>query len=511
MFERLRTLARKQGYDEGAIMSLVNCVEDPRMERLVGGPMHANEREQMFAKNRLLIIPSIAKGLGEMQPAEQFKFILKLEALWNVYANDLKDTPKPWSIDKLHPEVAKEFKAVEPTLRRITGDATNPALKVMPQVEKLFVDTIWPAQKRLIDQFPPKKEEGKPGKGKGKGKGGQPGEPGEPLDPNNTDKWPPELKRIIDKFKKVHQQRLEQKADQAKTDAEKNAENAAILAGEKYELLKTRDQFDTPEMREKYNALSAEVRPITDQLKRAFKRFVPKVTDPGLEWGRKGGRYSERRRIMRAGSGHEKPMGKREHPEETALALQLLIDVSGSMYQDRQRIQNAVKACIAICEAAKENNITVEILANDQGNVTTDLRYQIKGFKESFDGKTKSRIVQMLEAFGGENKDAEAIMAAVPRLRKRIQTLRAEADRVGSLIIDITDSTTQSADTKDAVEQARQFGPMEGTAITSEQGIPEMVKYHFGPQSIVPRSLNEFPEAIQQILERHARKLKPRQ
>ncbi|MFA6296036.1 MAG: hypothetical protein WC663_01665 [Patescibacteria group bacterium] len=516
MFERLRKLARQEGYDEGEIMSGINCAEDPRMERLVGGPLHPNEREQMFEKNRQLIIPSIAKGLDEMQPAEQFKFILKLEGLWNIYGKDLKDTPKPWSIDKLHPDVAKEFKAVESSLRKITGDATNPAMKVMALVEKTFVDNIWQAQKRLLDKYPPKKEEGKTGKGQGKGQPGQgepqPGEPTEPLDPTNTDNWPPELKKIIEKFKNEHQKKLEQKADQAKADAEKGKENAENLAQEKHELLKTRDQFDTPEMRERYNTLSAEVSPITGQLKRSFKRFVPKVTEPGLEWGRKGGRYSERRRIMRAGSGHEKPMGKREHPEETALALQLLVDVSGSMYgQNKERIKNAIKACIAISEAAKDNNIVIEILANDEKNVSNDIRYQIKGFNEPYDGRTKSRIVQMMEAFGGDNKDADAIMAAVPRIRKRIQTLRAEADRVGSLIIDITDSTTQSPDTRDAVEQARKFSPMEGTAITPEGEIPGMVKFHFGPQSIIPRSLNEFPDAIQQILERHVRRLRPRQ
>lgn len=526
MFQRLKTLARQQGYDDEQIMSLVNCVEDPRMERLVGGPLHDPERGQMFEKNRALIIPSIAKGLDEMQPAEQFKFILKLEALWNIYGKDLKDTPKPWSIDGLNPDVAREFKQVEKALRKITGDATNPALKVMPEVEKTFVDNIWQAQKRLIDQHPPKEEEGKPGEGKpGKGKPGkgqpgqgkpqpgqpQPGEPTEPLDPTDTDKWPPELKKIIEKFKAEHEKKLEQKADQQKQDAAKQQSEAERLAQAKHELLKARDKFDSPEMRQRYQELSREASPVTNRLKTIFKSFVPKVTEPEEEYGQKGTNYSFPEHVRKMGTGHEEPMEQEEEPEETALVLQLLIDVSGSMYgQDKKRIHNAVTSAIAIAEAAQTSNVFVEILANDDGNVSTDLKYLIKGFNEPLDGKTKSRIVSMLDKFGGDNKDGDAIRAAIPRLKQQMRKIRNEFDRIGSLVLHFSDSETQSEDTKKAVDEARKSTAYEGTAITPEGVIPAKVKYHFGQNSMIPKNMSDFPATVQRILQRNVSHLKPR-
>lgn len=524
MFERLQTLARQQGYDKEQIMSLINCVEDPRMERLVGGPRHQHEREQMYEKNRLLIIPSIAKGLEEAQPSDQFKFLLKLEALWNIYSKDLKDTPKPWSLDKLNPVVATEFKQIEPVLKRITGDSSMPAMKVMPEVEKLFVDTIWPAQKRIIDQFPPKKEKDKPDKGKGgeeKPGEGQ-GESTEPLDPKNTDKWPPELKKIIDKFKQQHQQRLEQKAEQQKKEAEKIQTEAERLAQAKHELLKARDKFDSPEMRKRYEELSREAAPIIAKLRTIFHAFVPKTTELEEEYGRKGGSYSFPEHIRKMGTGQEEPMGQEEEPEETALVMQLLIDVSGSMYSEKQRIHNAVVTAIAISEACQHSNIFYEILASDHNNVgghtradgkkaPTNLSYLIKGFNEPLDGKTKTRIVTMLDRFGGNNEDGDAIRAALPRLKQEMQKVRNEFDRIGSLMIFISDSTTPSTDTKAATDEARKFTAFEGTAITPEGDIPAQVKYHFGPSSIIPKSMSEFPTAMQKILQRNISHLKPRQ
>ena len=46
-WKRFETLAHQEGFDPKELLQLDNCIEDPRMERLVGGPMHENERKQL--------------------------------------------------------------------------------------------------------------------------------------------------------------------------------------------------------------------------------------------------------------------------------------------------------------------------------------------------------------------------------------------------------------------------------------------------------------------------------
>ena len=159
----------------------------------------------------------------------------------------------------------------------------------------------------------------------------------------------------------------------------------------------------------------------------------------------------------------------------------------------------------------QEHNIAIEILANDDGNVKDDKKYLIKGFNDSFKGRVKSNIVAMLDKFGGENEDGDAIRAALPHLRKWVHRMKSQVDRLSSLMLFISDSTTESADTRQAVEQARQFTPFEGTAITPEGDIPAKVKYHFGPNSVVPKTIEDFPSVIQEILQRHISRLKPKE
>ena len=89
--------------------------------------------------------------------------------------------------------------------------------------------------------------------------------------------------------------------------------------------------------------------------------------------------------------------------------------------------------------------------------------------------------------------------------------MRSEADRTGSLAVYISDSTTDSEDTRIAADRARLQTPFEGTAITPEAGVAAQVRKHFGPDSLVPPSIDEVPATIQRILERHIAHLKPRE
>ncbi len=541
-WKRFETLANQEGFEPQELLQLDNCIEDPRMERLVGGPMHENERKQLLSKNRSLIIPSIAEGIrakGEqkMTPTEQFKFIVKLERLWEIHKRDFEGVEKPWSLDDLDPRVREEYDKIAPYLAQITGDSIKPAMKVNPEVEKIIVEQIWPAYKRLIEEFPDNDdgdgEEGEEGDGEGKGKSGKSGKSGkkkkgasskrpkeqpesENFDPGDPSSWPPELQKMFQKMVEQHNKRLNKEAEKAKEQAENKEKEEDRLKKELHELQKTRDGFEDPETREKYNQMKTEVAGAISQIKRIFGRFLPKVDEPQYDWGRKGIRFSVKNLVRRFGTGAEKPLGKRMTPEKNALVLHLLIDVSGSMYgSDARRITNAVKACMAVCEAAEDHNISIEILANDQENVSDDPKYVIKKFSDSYSGSVKARLVNVLDpqksGFGGDNQDARAIDAAVPRLKKQVQKKRTDADRTGSLEIYISDSTTDNDDTRRAADEARLQTPFEGTAITPESDVAAQVRKHFGQDSLVPSSIEEFPATIQKILERHIAHLKPRE
>lgn len=526
-WKRFETLSAQEGYDSSELLQLDNCIEDPRMERLVGGPLHENERHQLLAKNRDLIIPSIAEGLrGEdekkMTPTEQFKFILKLERLWELHKKDLEGVEKPWSLNDLHPRTREEYEMIAPYLAQITGDSIKPAMKVNAEVEKLIVEHIWPAYRRLINEFPDQGGEGgSSGAGSGKGGKGKKGassrSPAPPesqtFDPSDPSSWPIELQKAFQKMIEQHNKRLKQEAEKAKEKAEKTEQQASRLNKELHDLQKTRDGIEDPLTREKYNQIKSDVAPAISQIKRIFNRFLPKVDEPQYEYGRKGIRFSVKNLVRRFGTGAEKPLGKRVTPEKNALVLEILLDVSGSMYSERARIENAVKACVAVCEAAEDHNISIEILANDDKNLSDDENYIIKEFDEDYTGAVKGRLVGILAGgkFGGDNKDADAIDVAVPRLVKAVQRKRAEADRTGSLVIYISDSTTESDQTKKAADDARLKTPFEGTAITPEPEIANSVRRHFGPDSLVPPSIEAFPATVQRILERHIAHLKARE
>jgi hypothetical protein len=299
-----------------------------------------------------------------------------------------------------------------------------------------------------------------------------------------------------------HDSRLMQKQIEVKQQLQKQAESGNEYEKAKHDILKNRDGFSDPEARKKYNELSAELSPITSQISRLFKQYFPKNDEPEEEWKRRGKNFDVRRLVKNYGSGMEKPLGKKENFREKHFLLQIIVDVSGSMKQEG-RIENAVKACIAMAEAAKKTNVEVEVLASDDHNVKEDESYLIKSFEEDFSGPVKERMISMLTSFGGENEDGNSVEAAMERLNKQKSIAKAQYDQVGSLAVFISDSTTQETDTRDAVLEARKKTPFEGLAISSDPEIKKCVKFHFGEDSIIPDTIKDLPNAMMKILLRN--------
>lgn len=542
--EKLQTIAAAEGYDGKILFDLTNVVEDPRMERLVGGKMHVPERKMLFEKNSRWIVPNIAGSLSKITPVEQFLMLIKLERLWEIHRQDWPDlgidpNDKPWKLEEMNEDVQRLFLANEAVISRITGSSELPALKTHKEVEKLVLTHLWPALKELIDKYPKQEgegeseegeeggegegqegqegqegEEGKKGK-KGKQKGGKkeparsgqmPGED-EHYDPTDPSTWPDDLKQVLQKMIDKHEQRLQQDSEENKRKQEIDQERQAKNEAAKNALKQKRDGIGSPEARKQYEQFVRELQLQIIQIKRVFNRYLPSVAEPEYEYGKRGSTFSTPEYVRRYGSGFEKPLRYKADLEKKGLILQILVDVSGSMQQG-ERIVNAVKACLAVLEAAKGTNVEVEILANDQGNLEDSPEYIIKAFNEQYGGGVKERLVDMITRFGGENEDARAILAALPRMQKKVRQARSEYDRSAGLMVYISDSTTQSEETRQATATARIKVPLEGTAISNEADIAEKVRFHFGEKSVIPPDVKHFPQAFQTIIERYIRNLR---
>jgi len=94
------------------------------------------------------------------------------------------------------------------------------------------------------------------------------------------------------------------------------------------------------------------------------------------------------------------------------------------------------------------------------------------------------------------------------RLNKQKSIDKAQFDQVGSLVIFITDSTTQEDSTRKAVLEARKKTPFEGLAISSDSEIKNCVKYHFGEDSVIPDTIKDLPKALVKILQRNVTRFK---
>lgn len=526
---KLRQLAESEGYNARHLLDLDNCVEDPRIERVLGSPSRPGTRQDLFAKNKLLILASLSKDLDKAPPMAQFPALLKLEGLWRINADLLQGVAKPWKMESLDPAVQAAFEQVKETLFQITGSVETPALKKSPDYYRLLTEVLWPALKSLI----PTGQEQSSGSGNGEGDGQGSGDPGTPddstqpgnsqpasgnnspegqmLDPQNPENWPEPAKSAFQKLMQAHQKRLEEDAKQQGEEFEKSQNIGKDLKQERERLLTLKDGIRDPKARKVYDQLSAASLPVTKNLERLFQQLFPKNEDEEEVWGRRGNKLSVPELLKRMGTGQERPMLRKDQPTTATFIITVIIDVSGSMYQDMNRINNALSASISLLESSVNSNVQIEILASDDQNVSHDtpesaVRYCIKAFDEEFGGPVKERLVSVLKNFGGNNEDADSLKVAAERLERRRHEQEQSFDKIGGLLLFITDSTTSSDALVQQVAQTRARGiPVEGVAITSDPEIKATLRQQYGPESEVPDSPADLPASMRKILMKHAR------
>ena len=562
MMEKLATLAKSEGYPPSTTTTLLNCIEDPRMERYVGGPINEGSRKQLFEKNNTFIMPNIMEVVRKDYKgslAQQLNLLIKLEMLWNLHKLDIGEdnVAKPWDINNVNPLVLEIYKKIYPDLVRIIGAIEKRGMSVSQDIYETIKKQIWPEYKKVLDydkEHKPEKGEGEEGEGEGEegegegeegegeeqdgeeqegqeGKEGnkrpkegkpsnKPPKPGQyhnnNLDPLNLNKWPKPEAQLHIEAKKKYDNEKEAEARRKKEESKNSEQNKDKLDQELHNLLKKKDGFENPEDREAYYKMVKEIAPAIHAIRQIFNTYIPKNIDSENEWGRKGKTFNVKRYVQKIKSGEEKPLGRKNVPEEKAFILQIIIDKSGSMSEGgasatggNNRIQEAIKATAAIVEAAEGFPIELEILVSDDFNVSNRPEYCIKSFNQRMDGKLKADLMRKPQEDMKNNKDDESILVALPRIKKVLSAKSAEVDRVKALTIFITDSTTLDDATKAAVDFFRsQHIGLEGTIIEPDPKTVGCVKKHFGEDSIIPSSFEEFPTALKNIIKRYVKGLK---
>jgi len=506
LWESLGKQVESEGYPKQGISSLINCLEDPRMEHVSVFPKHLEGyiQQWFWNKNKQLILPNIGGHMAEDHPASQFDFLIKLYSLWQIHAKNAdEENILPWDdIKSLHPRVQELWERVRPEVERIVGIGgfSRPEMR-SSEIKKTIEQVIWPAKKALIDEFgaPPENPNPEPGHGDGP-----------PGDPDNIDNLPPEVQKFINQKIEQYKKKIEGEK-QAQIERNKEAEKAnQEIAKKKQKRQEKEDGIRNPESRKKYNELKKEGGVVEQRMGRIFEKYFPKIAYPKDTYGRKGKKYSAREHLRRYGTGLEKPMATPNVPEKAGFILQLIIDVSGSMYHGR--IDEVVKTVIGILEASKDYPIYIEVLASDDKNGGIDERYILKSFDEEFSGasggRVKEKLVGALKEFGGDNKDAESLKWAIPRIERKKKELVSQYDKIAALTIFLSDAEMEGQQDPNVVNELRRKVPILGGCIENNPAIKNAVQKAYGPigeGSFCPDSLHEFPNEIEKILRKKIR------
>jgi len=514
MMKELSEWVEKQGYEAKQVTSLMNCLEDPRMEHVSVLPFHleGHVRKWFWAKNKDLILPNIGDGIEEQHPVNQFDFLIKLTSLWQLHAKNAEDEEVlAWEgLSKLHPKVQEIWGRIRSSVEQIVGKDGQPPEMIASRIKKVLKEVLWPEKKALIDSFgtpPSPSPDVEPGHGDGERDGCE-----HFHDPDDVENLPPEVQKLIQQKVEQYGKEIEAKAQQQIEQNKKADQENKKIEKEQQKRLERKDGISTPETRRKYQQLRRESKVIQLSMKRMFEKYFPKIAYPREIFGVRGKSYDAREHLKRYGTGLEKPMGIPNIPEKAGFVLQIIVDVSGSMYQGR--IDEVIKTVIGILEAAEDYPINIEVLASDDKHGGMDERYILKAFDDEFSGtsggRVKERLVGALTQFGNGNNDVDSLQWAIPRIEAEKKALQNDYEKLAVLTIFLSDAQQQGQQDPEVVNALRKRVPILGGCIEPDPAIKQAVEKAYGPigeGSFCPSSLAQFPGELEKVLRKKIRGL----
>lgn len=217
------------------------------------------------------------------------------------------------------------------------------------------------------------------------------------------------LKEFEDKLNEKLQGKLTENPEEKKTEDQKTQE-ATISAGEAVRTgpkragvvdiagLKTYKERLEREINKDanlYEEMRREVLPLIDKLEMELRQiFVARKTRAWKTGFETGKRIDIKTRIQEKAQSvpimESRAWQKREAPQEKDYAISLLVDLSGSMWQD-DKIKETFKAVVVLCEVLNRLSINLEILGfNDQ-------MYTYQTFGEQISNKIRELMGGMIK------------------------------------------------------------------------------------------------------------------
>ncbi len=469
---RVKGVIPDEVWDQPGFSFMINAIEDPRMNNYVADTIPKFRDEMIFSYGLDKDFEVEMRAKAKDKTGQIPRFMQAGFEYINLWLQEVKGTPK-----QIDPSLPEDVKAViEKTLeaarsswltyptrkevdkgamvsgKTLTGEETiTEYARASYQVN---LNDVWPLFKTLIDQDIEDLKDQLKKKGKGGDKGekskdkadtGKPedSESGEENEQGGSDEQMTESEarelatQIIKEIEKALNEHFESKDEskdvpQGKSEKPKEADQPTKTSDrvdntEDAKVEKDKIQQALDEIRKKFEAETpkglyrktlAEVSPIITRLEDELREiFVQRKRNAFFSGFRSGVQVDIKREIASEMTGvpDANTFMKRELPLEHDYAIEVLVDLSGSMRG--QKIDETYKAVVALCEALKNIGINLSVTGFN------DRLYQYKNFDQNYTDDLRENTERMHAEVSGSgaryNDDGWAVKEVADRIKKR--------------------------------------------------------------------------------------------
>ena len=308
-----------------------------------------------------------------------------------------------------------------------------------------------------------------------------------------------------DEEEKKTTQEEKEKVEREKQEAQQRAQ---VLHGQATVLRERKTGLTEGEQRV-YNEHRQKVEQYIKQLVKDIERTFPPKKELGWTSGKpRGARIDAKKLAREVATEHGHFFKSREIQETRTAAFTLLVDISGSMY-NQSRIPSALEAAVMMAEAFSRKDIPFEIL------VFAGHPLELKKFSEDYKGIAKKKMIGILtpdqesDFYGATDAGFSLDWAA-----KRLERRSLEEGIPGCLIM-VTDGQPEPVsehsgaewDLREISEKWQEKFPVIGIGIGSE--IAGSIQNYFGKDfSVAEADVSKLPNRLLEVLKNQFSRIK---
>lgn len=368
---------------------------------------------------------------------------------------------------------------------------------------------VWPLFKTLVDQDVNDTKDKVKKDSKGKGENGEKTE--NELTDKQAEKIAREIIKEIEKELNGHfegeKQKQEEKDKQRAEELEEKFGNKKINDSKKSEEGKPKKQTrdiskEVEELKKKleeknnkekniYNDLLAELSLLINKLEDELREVFIKRRSSGWQSGYKSGKRIDIQKEIRSEAGGIDDLDvfkRKETPLEQDYAIEVLIDLSGSM--DGEKIKETYKAFIVIVEALRSIGIKLSITGFN------DRLHSFKNFDEEYDDNKRKKSENMLSEVKSSraryNDDGFAVREVSNRLNKREEKIK--------ILLVLSDGVPEPSnahadiDLLEVVEKIEEEGKVRIIGLGVGDGTEHVSKFY--KENIANVNIHQFAERL---------------